>query len=509
MDSNVKSTSAPKGVEINVIYLLETVLKKWWLLLISAVLMGAIGLGIAVVTTTPTYTSDMSFTTYNREASEVVSSGDISSSVMMANTFKYILKGRTMLEKVASSCDFEVSASEISRSMSVNIQSDTNIIIIKIRTTSPERSFGIANGFAKCYQDVVEFAYPNAVLQMYEAPIMPKNADASQSPMRYSVIGAIIGFALAFVAVIITNALRDTVQTVEDIQDKLESNLIGTVGNVRIKGKKNNKGHRLLITDRSLGFAFIESYKAIRTKVETFCARKGHKVILVTSAGENEGKTTFSMNLALSLAQNGNSVLVIDADLRKPAVSKFLNLNVSPEFDLASVISGKTELSDAIKFVEKHKLFILTTAHSNDEPTEILSSQQMAKVIKAAREEFDYVIVDTAPAAVVTDANILSNFADAAVLVVRENFSACARIRTVIDDISSNKAELIGCVFNNVASDGVRGAYSKYKYGYGYGYGGYGRRYGYGYGNGYGYGYGYGYGSNDSQSSKDDESENK
>ena len=201
------------------------------------------------------------------------------------------------------------------------------------------------------------------------------------------------------------------------------------------------------------------------------------------------------MNLALSLAQNGKSVLVIDADLRKPAVSKFLNLNVSPDYDLASVISGKTELSDAIKFVEKHKLFILTTAHSNDEPTEILSSQQMHKVLKAAREELDYVIIDTAPAAVVTDANILSNFADAAILVVRENFSACARIRNVIEDISANKAELIGCIFNNVASDGVRGAYSKYKYGYGYGYGGYGR---YGYG-----GYGYGYGS----SSHDDDSQ--
>ena len=498
MNSNVNSTSAPKGVEINIIYLLETVLKKWWLLVVSAVVMAALGLGVAVVTTTPTYSSDMSFTTYNQEASNVVSSGDITSSVQMANTFKYILQGRTMLQRVVESCGFEITAEEISKSMTVHNQADTNIIIIRITTTDPARSYGIASGFAKCYQEVVNYAYPNATLQMYEEPYKPVTPDASQSAMRFSVIGAIVGFAIAFIAVIITNAVRDTVQTVEDIQMKLESNLIGTVASVKTKSKKKNKGSRLLITDRTLGFSFIESYKAIRTKVETFCARKSHKVILVTSAGENEGKTTFSMNLALSLAQNGKSVLVIDADLRKPAVSKFLNLNVSPEYDLASVISGKTELSDAIKFVEKHKLFILTTAHANDEPTEILSSQQMHKVIKAAREEFDYVIIDTAPAAVVTDANILSNFADAAILVVRENFSACARIRSVIEDITSNKAELIGCVFNNVASDGVRGAYSKYKYGYGYGYGGYGH---YGYGQ---YGYGYGYGDSSSSSRGDD-----
>ena len=501
LNSNVNSTSATKGVEINVIYLLETVLKKWWLLVISAIVMAAIGLGIAVVTTTPTYTSDLSFTIYNQEASNVVSSGDITSSVQMANTFKYILQSRKMLEQVAEKCDFKITPDEIRDCMTVTNQSDTNIIIIRITTESARRSYGIAKGFEECYPSVVDIAYPNATLKLCEEPYEPQEPDVSKSMLRFSVIGAIIGFVIAFIAVVITNTVRDTVQTVEDIQMKLESNLIGTVASVRGKGsKKKNKSNRLLITDRTLGFSFIESYKAIRTKVETFCARKSHKVILVTSAGENEGKTTFSMNLALSLAQNGKSVLVIDADLRKPAVSKFLNLNVSPEYDLASVISGKTELSDAIKFVEKHKLFILTTAHSNDEPTEILSSQQMNKVIKAAREEFDYVIIDTAPAAVVTDANILSNFADAAILVVRENFSACARIRNVIEDITSNKAELIGCVFNNVASDGVRGAYSKYKYGYGYGYGGYGR---YGYG-----GYGYGYNSSSVSSSNDDEPQN-
>jgi len=498
LNSN-NNTTASKGIEINVVFLLETVFKKWWLLVVSSIVVAAMGLGIGVITTKPTYTSDLSFTTYNQEAANVVSAGDINSSVQIANTFKYILQSRTMLLKVAQNCGGNIDIEDITESMQVINEADTNIIIIRITTEDPKLSYSIASGFEKCYEEVVNYAYPNATLQICETAFMPDEPDASKSAMRLCVIGAIAGFAIAFIAVIITNAVRDTVQTVEDIQVKLESNLIGTIANVRIKGKKNNKGHRLILTDRTLGFSFIESYKAIRTKVETFCARKDHKVILITSAGENEGKTTFSMNLALSLAQNGKSVLVIDADLRKPAVSKFLNLNVSPEYDLASVISGKTELSDAIKFVEKHKLFILTTAHSNDEPTEILSSQQMHKVIKAAREEFDYVIIDTAPAAVVTDANILSNFADAAILVVRENFSACTRIRGVINDITSSKTELIGCVFNNVASDGVRGAYSKYKYGYGYGYG---RRYGYGYG-GYGYGYGYGESTHSSDESQD------
>ena len=480
MDTNINSTSAAKGIEINVLFLLEKVLKKWWLLLISAVLVAAIGWGCAYATTTPTYTSNLSFTVYNKEATDVNSSSDISSSIMMANTFKYILEGRTMCERVAQVSGYGMSASAVSACMDAEIQSNTNIIIVSVTTKSPEQSYAIATAMANCYSEIVDYAYPNATLQMYEEPFLPTSPNQQTSYTLYTVVGAVVGFAIAFIALFIANAAHDTIQTVDDITVKLDANLIGTVDDVQNK-KKKNKPRRLLITDRTLGFSFIEEYKAIRAKVESYCKRNEHKVIMVTSANENEGKTTVAVNLALSLAQNGKSVLVIDADMRKPAVCKFLNLNVSPDCDLANVIIGKTELSDAIKYVEKYKLFILATVQVNDEPTEMLSSQQMNKLIKAAREEFDYVIVDTAPASVVADANILTNFADASILVIRENFAASGRIRGVIDDISSNKAELIGCIYNGASVSGVRGAYGKYRYGYG----------GYGYGRGYGYGYSY------------------
>ncbi len=495
MNTNVNSTFAPKGVEINLLLLLETAIKKWWLILVSVVVAASLGLGIAAITTEPTYTSNLSFTAYNKDASEVTSVNDVNTSIMMANTFKYILEGRTVCDKVAQSCSFNITGSQVANYIRAETQTDTNIIIVSVTTDSKEKSYEIAKGIAECYEEIAVEVYPNATLKMYEAPLMPESSDSQVSFLLFSLIGGVIGLALAIIGIIIANAVHDTVQTADDIQLKLDANLIGTVDNVKSK-KNKNKLKRLLITDRTLGFSFIESYKAIRTKIETYCSRNSHKVIMVTSANENEGKTTVAMNLALSLAQNGKSVLVIDADMRKPAVCKFLNLNVSPDCDLANVISGKTELSDAIKYVEKHKLFILATVDANDEPTEILSSQQMSKLIKAARNEFDYVIIDTAPASVVADANILSNFADAAVLVVREDFAACARIRNVLDDIGSNKAEIIGCIYNNASSGGVRGVYSKYKYGYGYGYG-YGRGYGYG-----GKGYGYGYNASDSEKDK-------
>ncbi len=476
MNTNVNTTSAPEGLEINILLLLRTVLKKWWILLISTVLCAVLGWSISFVMTTPTYTTNISFTTYNKAATDVVSSSDIDSSIMMTNTFKYILQGRPMRETVAKSCSFPITVDEISEYVSVNTQADTNIIIVNVTTDSADKSYEIASGIASHYQDIVDYAYPNATLQIYEKPFKPTAHDPQLSLLYFAVIGGIVGFAAAFIAILIANATRDTVQSSDDVQVKLDSKLLGTVFTVRSKSKKNTDPV-LLITDRSLGFSFIESYKAIRTRVETLCARKDYKTILVTSAGANEGKTTFSLNLALSLSQNGKSVLLIDADMRKPTLYRFLNLNIPKGHDLASVICGKTDLSDAIKYVEKYSLFILSSIEPNSEPTELLSSQQMNKIVKAARKEFDYVIIDTAPAAVVTDATILSNFADACIMVVRENFSDVSSIRGVISDLEAYKADLIGCVYNNTASrDGLHGLYSKYSYGYyssnpSYGYG--------------------------------------
>ncbi len=178
--------------------LLRTILKKWWLLVVSVMVMAAIGLGIAVATiphadtsdlnstvcnwetsnvvssgditdsVNPVYTSELSFAIYNQEASNVVSSGNITDSVQMANTFKYILQSREMLEQVAEKCDFNITTDEIRKCMTVTNEEDTNIIIVRITTENAERSCGIAKGFEECYSGVADVAYPNATLKLCE-----------------------------------------------------------------------------------------------------------------------------------------------------------------------------------------------------------------------------------------------------------------------------------------------------------------------------------------------------
>ena len=132
---------------------------------------------------------------------------------------------------------------------------------------------------------------------------------------------------------------------------------------------------------------------------------------MVTSTAENEGKTTSAVNIALALAQNGKSVLLVDGDLRKPAVAKLLGINASEDGGVYGVINGEKTLAEAIKYSEKYNLFLLVSGKPVFDPSELLSTDAMSDIIKSAEKEFDYIIIDTAPCGVVADASILSSYA--------------------------------------------------------------------------------------------------
>ncbi len=242
----------------------------------------------------------------------------------------------------------------------------------------------------------------------------------------------------------------------------------------------------------SLKFRIEEAYRAIRTNIVLSIMKKGCKVIVVSSSNPNEGKTTTTVNLAVTISQADQRVLLIDGDLRKPKIHQYFSLSNSPGLTnyLSDKVSGRrgNDIFNVIHATEYENLSVLCSGSIPPNPAELLGSELMSDFIQDVSRDYDYIIIDTPPLNVVSDAMPIIRESDGVILVVRQNQTTHPDLQKALSSLDFIDAKILGFVVNFVESKASRYS-SKY-----YGKSGYGK---YGYGKyGYSYGYGYGYGNN-------------
>ena len=266
-----------------------------------------------------------------------------------------------------------------------------------------------------------------------------------------------------------------------------------------------------ILNDKS-SFHVKEAYKALRTNIVFAIPHDGCKKIIVTSANAGEGKSTNCLNLAISFAQTGAKVLLVDCDLRKPNVANLLNIASAP--GLSNVLANLNTADSVIVHSDYPNLDVIPSGDMPPNPAELLGSNAMQETLDRLSEIYDYIFLDSSPINLVTDAAVLSKMAHGIVLVVRQGRTDKESVADAIKKLSFVGANIIGFILNGRLTDvkmGQRYGKGYYRSGkgryygnrsyYGYGYGG--RGYGYGYGH-YGYGYGYSKKSSQDESAKKD-----
>ena len=202
-----------------------------------------------------------------------------------------------------------------------------------------------------------------------------------------------------------------------------------------------------------------EAYRVIRTGIQFAQAGKELQTIALTSCTPNEGKSTTIANLAVVLTQAGKSVLLIDCDMRNPTVHK--NFNLSNKIGLSSCISMGTALADAVQATAIEGLDALTAGVIPPNPSELLGSERMQNLLQRAKEEYDYVLIDTPPVLPVTDSLVLGSMVDGLILVIDSGAIKVEMARDVKNQLVNAGANILGVVLNKVRSE---------HHGYGYGY---------------------------------------
>ncbi|MCI6019055.1 MAG: CpsD/CapB family tyrosine-protein kinase, partial [Clostridiales bacterium] len=228
--------------------------------------------------------------------------------------------------------------------------------------------------------------------------------------------------------------------------------------------------------------------------------------LMVTSAVAGEGKSTTAVNLALSMAKKGVKVILVDGDLRHPSVAPILG--IESEFGIADILRGDVKTTEVLKAAGEDGLLVIPGTKPVKNPTELISSENMQRLIYQLKKAADYVIIDTPPCTVMSDASVFARMTQGIVMVVRQDFARIEKVVSGFEILVETGTPLIGYILDGTAV-GITG----YGHGYGYGYGKYGYgKYGYGkYGYGkYGYGkYGYGYGADQEKREKKQETEKK
>jgi polysaccharide biosynthesis transport protein len=228
-----------------------------------------------------------------------------------------------------------------------------------------------------------------------------------------------------------------------------------------ISGDVEPAGILSLITYERPKSEAAEAYRALRTSILLSSFGAPPKVILVTSAMPQEGKTTISANSALVLAQRGSRVLLVDADLRRPGVHRLFGL--TPREGLSSVISGSGKIENAIlPCPEVPSLSILPAGPVPPQPTELLGSAVMRDLIAHWRTEFDHIIIDTPPCLAVTDAVLLSPEVDRVILVARSGQTTRPALRRACDLLLQVNARVMGIVLNALNLQSTGGYYYYY-----------------------------------------------
>lgn len=217
---------------------------------------------------------------------------------------------------------------------------------------------------------------------------------------------------------------------------------------------------RNLLSDAS-PFTVKEAYKTLRTNIGFSQSSEGCRKVCITSGMPGEGKSITTLNVAISFAESGQRVLLIDADLRRPTVARMLLENGS--VGLSNVLAGMCKAEDVIRNNCYPNLDVIFSGTVPPNPSELLSSSRMDKLIESMSAKYDYIFIDTPPVNVVTDACVIAARMDGALIVARRNVSDRESVSRCVNQMKIAGAKILGFVLNGADLEG-RSKYSKNRY---------------------------------------------
>lgn len=445
------------------------ILRKRWISIVAITLAGLVAAGAITFASTPIYQASAQVYVSVRgtsNSSELFQGSNFI--VRQVKSYSSLVSSPRVLQPVIDELDLDTTPEELGERVTAASPLDTVLINITARDEDADLSSQIANATARSLAAQVseierlvlaegveggESTSPVQISTVREST--PPTEPASPKTTINLALGLLIGLALGVGTAILRSVLDTRVRTEADVNKVTESSVIGT-----IIYDEDAPDHPLIVQTNPRSHR-AEAFRRLRTNLQFLNIGDRPQSIVVTSALPGEGKSTTTVNLAISLADAGSRVALIDADLRRPSLAKYMG--IEGQVGLTTVLIGRADVADVIQPWGNGYLHVLPSGQIPPNPSELLGSHAMAALLERLTNEYDVVLVDTAPLLPVTDAAILAKLTGGALVVVGADKLHEHQLAEAIGALKTVDARILGVVLNRLARK-QSDSYSYYDY---------------------------------------------
>lgn len=376
-----------------------------------------------------------------------------------------IINTSIIMEPVAQRLDTDLSATQLASKVSASSPSNTVLINISASDSSPEFAAELANVTASVFAEVVsnqlerpaEGAPARVQIDTVQPAVVP-SAPISPNAQRNLSLGLLLGLLMGVGIAVLRETMDTRIRGRAQVTQITNTPILGG-----IMYDPDATGHPLVVLNNPTS-PRSEAYRAFRTNLQFLKVEGNPRSFVVTSSGPSEGKSVTAANLAVSLAEAGSTVCIVDGDLRKPRIAELFGIEGG--VDLTDVLIGRSDLAHALQKWGIPNLYVLPSGHRPPNPSEMLGSHEMADLLTELQQEFDYVIVDAPPVLVVTDAAIIAKHVGGALMVAAVGKTRKDGLKDALQSMDRIEARVLGIILTMVPPKGPDSyGYSAYTYG--------------------------------------------
>jgi len=460
---------------IDLVKLMMYVLKRLWLVIICAEICFGVAYYHTAFRTPDTYTASGTMYVNNGNPSlenyQYTNSADLNTARQLIDTYLIVVKSEKVMGTVVQELSKkypDITASQVSGSLSMASVSETGVAAVRSRTTNPQLSADIVNTVLEVAPEEIIRVVNAGNIEIIDYATVPVFPDGRNS-MRRGMVGAMFGAVLAVGALIMLFLLNTRITSAGELTENYTPPVLASIQRTRKDNGEDDLGSFILTNQSPM--EIIENYAKLRMNLLYTLVGKKSKSVVITSSISGEGKSTIASNLAISCAMGGKKILLIDGDMRRACQRDIFQFDKQTK-GLSDALVGNCRWQDAILHNIKESLDLLPAGHFPPNPAELLESDEMLKLLAEIENAYDLVLIDMPPINVVADPLVLSSNVAGCIFVARQNFSDHRDVRGALIAAEMTGMDVLGFVFygENIRQGGYysRRYYKSYYHKYDY-----------------------------------------